>query len=958
MDENRMNHSASIRHPGAMFLGVTIPQGILLALYFQVFQTIRPLLSDETVKLWACFGFGFISLTAAYTIYGIRLLVKGNSASWLISPAIFLTFLPFLYLFGMYFSDLFPPGMPPWMASGEIIMYPGAFLMPAFIYALITAVRWLTPENGKYGAGRNFVFAILVPSSWYVFFRVVGPTITGSPGPLVGHFLLTALITSTVVFLFFAMRGVYILLNRKSGWLQKNRRITQLVFTFVFPLLGLAIYGGLFESWENLPRVFGDFSHPVFPVLAAFNGVVLSLPNPGAAAARAGLYLARVFTLPFTLYFFLVFLPFFPLSVIASVAAGVGVLMLTPLVLMGIHAETLGRDFRALARRFPKAGVIAVSMIAFSVLPVGVTLAFYRDRVILHRALDYVYEPDYRKNMQTDFDPARLRAVLDEIEGFKKQRRFREKRIPFITPYYRWLVFDNLTLSNRKIDFMRKIFYNESREQQPRRDSGNRDSMVEITDISTAVNYDEQGAFYRSRIDLTLTNHGGDFQEYITRVEMPEGAWISDYYLWIGGEKVHGELAERKSALWTYRQIRRTRKDPGLVYYRGGNRIVLRVFPFDKGQVRKTGLEIMHKGPVSLDVDGHVVALGSDRPARDFEAPLLSKNHGAVYLPVGLKSRLPGIRRAPYFHFILDCSLGAREAMEGYAPIIQDFLSRSPFYIENIKITLMNFAGKTLGWNDAWQDAIKKFPARGGFYLDHALKTILIQNFRKTGNEHPVIIVITPDFDNAVFSGDLSDLSFTFPESDLFYSLGPGGAPIPRSLTGATPARPVFPDGGGGPRFPVHDVLAWPGPGTPLVFVRDNGKASVALLPDKYKGAFHTVAGDDGWSAGLYQRGEWMEHLVHPDKTGEIRPRLVRLGRENGVLNPFTAYTVLENRAQWNVLRKKEKAALSGKHAFDLSEDAHEMSEPSLLSMVVGVAVLVCLSRRRRPAPFRATPCP
>ncbi len=945
MDEKSMEYSKLIRHPGLIFVSVAIPQIILLGLYFQTYHVIQPLISDETRTLWRGFGIALSSLTAGYTVYGIGLFAKGKPVHHLISPAIFLTFLPLLYVFGMYFGDLFPDRTPSWMASEDVIMYPGAFLTPAFLYALITAVRWLTPDMTKTGTGRNFVLAMLVPAFWYVFFHIVPPLFRHSNSAPLRHILVVVFIASTVIFLFFVMRGVFILLNKRAGWIQNHERAVRLALTLVFPLLGLAIYGGLFPAWRNPPRIFGDFTHPLFYALAALNGAALSLPNPGNAAARAGLYFLRVFTLPFTLYFFLVFLPFFPLSVVFVVVAGVGALMLTPLIVMGLHAKALILDYRVMARRLPKWRLIAVSLIVFSILPAGVAMTFQRHRVLLHQALETVYEPEYETVMSVDFDLEGLREVFDALVVSKSRLRFRGKRLPFITPFYRWLVFDNLTLSNRKIRFMKSIFFDEPGEQTTTEDSGSRASMVEISHVSTSSEYDETNEFHRSRIDLELANQGEGFQEYVTSLEIPPGAWVGGYYLWVGEEKVQGELVERKSALWIYQRIRRTGKDPGLVYYQGGNRIVLRVFPFEKGQIRKTGLEIIHKDPVSLLIDGHSLALGATIPSRGGEAPLLAKNHGAVYLPAGLKARLPKVRRTPYSHFILDCSLGAGEAMKTYATRIQDFLSRSPFHMENTKITLMNFTSKTLTWNDAWQDAIKKFPVRGGFYLDHALKSILVETYTKGGNGYPVIIVVTPDFDKAVFSADLSDLSFTFPESDRFHTLDPGGGLIPHSFTGAPVSFPGAVDGIGSPRFPVHDVRAWPGPGNPLVFVRDDGRASVALLPDKYKGAFHTVVGDGAWTAGLFQRGLWMERLIHPEKTDEIRPRLVRLSRKSGVLNPFTAYTVLENQAQWRVLKKKEKAALAGKKAFDLSEDAHEMPEPSMWLMVM---IILAEGARRR----------
>ena len=164
---------------------------------------------------------------------------------------------------------------------------------------------------------------------------------------------------------------------------------------------------------------------------------------------------------------------------------------------------------------------------------------------------------------------------------------------PYLSSYFRWLVLDNLTLSNTKINTIERIFFNE--EKLFFRPENIRNKEVSITDISASSSFDTSQNVWKSWIDLEITNASQiALKEYATTITLPEGAWISDYYLYVGDKKEMGILAEKKSAMWVFSNIRNENRDPGILYYLTGNKVAFRVFPFAQKEVRKTGIELLH----------------------------------------------------------------------------------------------------------------------------------------------------------------------------------------------------------------------------------------------------------------------------------------------------------------------------------------------------------------------------
>jgi len=75
-----------------------------------------------------------------------------------------------------------------------------------------------------------------------------------------------------------------------------------------------------------------------------------------------------------------------------------------------------------------------------------------------------------------------------------------------------------------------------------------------------------------------------------------------------------------------------------------------------------------------------------------------------------------------------------------------------------------------------------------------------------------------------------------------------------------------------------------------------------------------------------------LEHTMqtYPYREDEFRDRVLRMSRKGGVLSHHTAYIVVENSAQWEMLKRKEKDAMKSDSAleFDEFKEVHVTPEP------------------------------
>ncbi len=94
---------------------------------------------------------------------------------------------------------------------------------------------------------------------------------------------------------------------------------------------------------------------------------------------------------------------------------------------------------------------------------------------------------------------------------------------------------------------------------------------------------------------------------------LPENAAISDFAMWVNGERVEGQLYTKEEARRIYDDIVRRRRDPALLEYVGRDLFQASVFPIDPGDTRRIEIEYTELLPVDNGLVRYVYPLSTER---------------------------------------------------------------------------------------------------------------------------------------------------------------------------------------------------------------------------------------------------------------------------------------------------------------------------------------------------------
>jgi hypothetical protein len=897
-------------------------------LYFAQYNIIKSLLSAETLHHWLVCGgvLSFIGIaTAAYSLLEKRELSLSYGIVSLFINAIF------LYFYTTYSEAIIPRDIPIWMISNELSLYLGTFLMPTLIHALLVIVLHLTDENKQHKAWVNFLISIAIPITLYVFVLGILPMWGGFLSDFNQHINILLFLTTTVVFLFFVMRGVYILTIHRASRINSNRQVWSVIIGIIMPLLGLFINNGDIFSMSNL---FGNFSNLWFYSIAIANGILLIFPENKNPFQRFILFLARCAGFAYVLYFFLIFLPYLPFSIIAIIAFGLGFLMLSPLLLFILQGNILYNDYTFLSEFYAKEKIIISSLSAFCLIPIFVTFYFLYEKKVLNEALEYLYQPDFSKTYQIEKEP--ISKVLSEIKSHNKNQTnfFVGKEFtPYISTYFNWLVMDNMTLSDTKTKQLEAVFYGESisRASNFNQNRNQFPDSIKISKINTNTTFDTSQNAWRTWVDLDITNQSRfQNQEFSTVIDLPAGCWISDYYLYVGDKKEMGILAEKKAAMWVFNQIRNTNRDPGILHYLTGNQVNFRVFPFNKGEIRKTGIEFLHKEPIEIDFSGNKITLG-DTTQQTLNITNFEALNGVIsYVSAKEKAALPLVQRTPYYHFVVDISLGKEVYKAHYTEQIERLLNEKRISNDNAKITFCNTYAKTFSFGIDWKEKLQSQTFEGGFFLDRALKQTFFNAFLSKKAQYPVIVVLTNDWQNAIIENDFSNFKMAFPESNLCYAFDENWQLTAHNLENNP--RQVMKDS---LRFNFNlPIFAYPNAQNPTAFLPNDGKASIAFQSKNFSESDLKIE-EKNWQSGLAIQALSLSQVFHPEQINKNWNTLLKASFQSKIMSPLTSYLVVENEAQKAMLLKKQAEVINGNKALDLDDDVQRASEPSLWLMLV-----------------------
>jgi Ca-activated chloride channel family protein len=94
---------------------------------------------------------------------------------------------------------------------------------------------------------------------------------------------------------------------------------------------------------------------------------------------------------------------------------------------------------------------------------------------------------------------------------------------------------------------------------------------------------------------------------------LPDGAAVSEFAMWVDGERVEGKILEADEARAIYEDIVRRRRDPALLEYVGRGAVQARIFPIPPGGSRKVELEYTQVLPVENGLVRYVYPLNTEK---------------------------------------------------------------------------------------------------------------------------------------------------------------------------------------------------------------------------------------------------------------------------------------------------------------------------------------------------------
>lgn len=915
-----------IYKPQLLIGTITLPQIAICMIFYKIFNIIKSELSSECIRTWMVLSIFLVSACILFTIYSIILWRKNRDMHPISGLIILAVYSVFLCIYVVKYSLIIPFNVPSWMI---LDIRPGGtmltLLMPVLIHSMLILVHWTTKKYGSQNLMKETLFVIGVPAVWYILINL---------DQHIGDNMRILFLISAIAFVFFFVRAIYLMIMKKSGTWHR----------YLAPLIFIGSFGGLMLN-RSLGNLFGDFSHWSFYVLNAITCSLMMIPAFEDRKQRLTLFIFKSITFIFTLYFFVVFLPFLPLSLIGMILFGLGVLILVPLALMLVHTRSLWEDFSHLKSFYKTRHLICIFLVGIIILPSIFILTIHGDRLELNDALRFTYQRSYEDKDTVDIDLTSVRRALTNIKYIKGIRRsrglmdFSNRDMPYITSFYNQYVLDGLSISNKKIKKMELIFFGKSDIALPNEEDASKN--VFIKDIKTNTEYDSQTGIYRSWIDMELQNNSPIQSEYSTIFKLPEGSYISNYYLYVGNLKKYGLIADKRAANWIYRQVKTVRRDPGLLSYIGDNKISFRIFPFEGSQRRKTGIEIIHKGPISLSIDGKEIKLGADGEGNYVENKQVKLNSSVAYVTKEMKDTLPKINRKPKYYFLIDYSKGNEKNIWNYTDRIKEYIQKNNIEDSAVEITALNYKEKRSTLDNDWEKEFQNVKVEGGLFLEYTIKRIIYESYIDNDDKYPVIILATDDFYKAVISEDIMDYKFAMPEGLYCYQLDRRGKLVKHSLEFEAVRQP-----GQIVNEPVKTtVLKWKYDDGKAYYLSDDKEDSIVLANPEFNIPEDSV-GASKWHDAVLLNGAYRSSLLHPDKYFASSLSIVKNSIINEIMSPLTSFIVLENEAQEMAMLEKQKKILATKKPLDIG-DTREMDEPSLLWMLVVLAVFIVLFRRR-----------
>ncbi len=681
----------------------------------------------------------------------------------------------------------------------------------------------------------------------------------------------------------------------------KRRIVLFAIFSLALPLIGLALN----LSMNNLV---GDFSHPVFFIVPVVNGILLLMRPFADWRLRLLCFFLTAAATTYLIYFFVVFLPYLPIGFYGLIIL-LGAFMFTPAAALVMQIVYLVREWPQVAKASGAKRTLLVFVAGLMLLPAIVLTGFVGDRHNFDMAASYLESSEAASGEPVDL--AKLRRALDNANSDYRwsddlMDPVRQDNTPIISAVYAQVVFGDTALQQEKVERLEKLFFNQYDTEETTKGltiNENDLTTVSLTDVGTQTVYDAEMGAYRTWVNLTLQGSPDEWdQEYVAGFSLPDGAYISDYYLDVAGKRKYGILADDRAAMAVYKDIVEVKRDPGIIHYTGDNELELRVFPFSENEIRHTGFEIIHAFPLSFSLGGQMVNITAGSSDGEFAAD------GGVLISADFKKTLPRAQTRPQrVYFVVDCSEGSDIGYQ--VSQIEDYAALSG--IDTAKVM---FASYRLSQTDLAHIGEADVTSECGFNLALAVKTILTENGDAT---IPIILFTTQNEYGAVFPEYIAALAKQYPETRSYYQLNADMTLTPYDLeTGEKSDKTQA--------VPVIGALSYRGQR-----VADDGLSELVLAQPQPQLELSGNQYRDALAIAAVYKSD-------ASRTGAETLKLLRASFRAHMLTPETAFIVVETNAQEAQLYELQEQLLS-----EYSEVAarETLAEPSELVCLVVVAM-------------------
>lgn len=948
--------------PGAILWLWMLPILVLLALNVQGYQLIEGNMNDQErgTAFWLG-GLGLFNLLTGVGLWAAmkRGWVREPGSAWWGLPAVAVQVGYLWFAMSHANQGLLPNTVTQWIYPPQRFLYNQfAFAMPALFWGMARLACARPAREQRKTLVFSLWLAVGAPVLLFVVFQVARKEdrfFDIDVGPVLFAILLIGLGLLMFVGL---IRLLAAGLRDVETWGPTAERVAILVFALAMPMGGLLLnqtipFPNDFQAWEVY-------------ALTAINAAMLwfaSWQHARRPLLSFGLLCA---TLPFTLYFFVVFLPFIPLSILAVVLLGAGFLVLTPTVLLIVHLSLLGKTRRG--ARGPRA---VVGVLCFLLLPGFFTVRGLADKAALNAALDYLYAPAIKTGaIEYSGNRANLRRALTNHRSYKNGIYY-----PLLSDYYAWLVFDHLVLPDDKLDRLETAFFGgagsgenddyraggrgdiwgsgrssvRDRHRMPRANPPPRDVVVDRLDVQTAP---ADGKATVVTMVLTLRNTGFGNAEYIKLLPLPAGVFVSGFRLHVNGHPVPGRITEKKTALWVYSMIRDSeRRDPGLLFYNAPDELELRVFPVAAGTPGVVEIDFLVPAERTRDLAGtEDPAVVLTKIGDELRPRLADDKRGRVAAGGLDRLALPTVKRPSYVHVIVDRSAG-----NGFDGDLQEALRRVREKFNDarfVRVTLANYETLELAEGAGSLEAL---PLRGGLVADLALAQAIrkhrdadLDGGGASGGTmpRPIFVVLGKQINGK----PVDDLRLTKEWTDLVPGLeihGLDAAGAWRLLADAGAAE--------APLLRLGESVRPLKSGRAVRFKAATAGGGNLEYWEPDTGLWQTIetgaaAGDgEPWTRAMGLQLRQQDYARTPGNAEVELNALVKESRESGVMLASTSYIVVENTAQWRMLDVSERKKLDQNAALDFKE----APVPPTAWLVAGFVLWLGVRRWRTRATLR-----